>query len=350
MKTGTEPAPETLPTVRILEIGETGLFHWALPDRTDTFYTSYRADLRKTRPYLGLRSLLSAFRDIRAGRYGLVVLHPPLYPGWHSRSFLAAFKFTVLKGRPGDLYGAVTCPIYFALLRLLPSCGMIAIERSDGFGLPRHAFKCRIFQASTSEVYSDPTVHPQTEEYWGNVNPIGPRSCYDKRVRCAETLFFDYHRQCGLPIKVVRIFKTYGPRMHHADGRVVSDFVIQALRGEPITLYGDGSQTRSFGYVDEIIDGFIRLMDTDETVTGPINLGNPFEFSIRELAEMTVRPTGSRSPIEYRPLPQDDPRQRRPDITRAKETLGWEPKIGLEEGLARTIAYFSDLLPQLQMG
>jgi UDP-glucuronate decarboxylase len=208
--------------------------------------------------------------------------------------------------------------------------------------------KCKIFQASTSEVYGDPTVHPQTEDYWGNVNPIGPRSCYDEGKRCAETLFFDYHRQCGLPIKVARIFNTYGPRMHHADGRVVSNFVIQALRGEPITLYGDGSQTRSFCYVDEMVDGFIRLMNTDETVIGPINLGNPVEFSIRELAEMTVRLTGSRSPIEYRPLPQDDPRQRRPDITRAKEALGWEPTIGLEEGLSRTIAHFRALLPLLQ--
>jgi UDP-glucuronate decarboxylase len=210
--------------------------------------------------------------------------------------------------------------------------------------------KCKIFQASTSEVYGDPTVHPQTEDYWGNVNPIGPRSCYDEGKRCAETLFFDYRRQYGLPIKVARIFNTYGPRMHHADGRVVSNFVIQALRGEPITLYGDGSQTRSFCYVDEMVDGFVRLMDTDETVTGPINLGNPVEFSIRELAEMTVRLTGSRSPIEYRPLPQDDPRQRRPDISRAKETLGWEPRIGLEEGLMRTIDYFRTLLPLLQIG
>ena len=208
--------------------------------------------------------------------------------------------------------------------------------------------KCKIFQASTSEVYGDPTVHPQTEDYWGNVNPIGPRSCYDEGKRCAETLFFDYHRQCGLLIKVARIFNTYGPRMHHADGRVVSNFVIQALRGEPITLYGDGSQTRSFCYVDEMIDGFVRLMETDETVTGPINLGNPVEFSIRELAEMTVRLTGSRSPIEYRPLPLDDPRQRRPDITRAKQKLGWEPVIGLEEGLARTIEYFRKLLPEIE--
>lgn len=205
---------------------------------------------------------------------------------------------------------------------------------------------CKIFQASTSEVYGDPAVHPQTEDYWGNVNPIGPRSCYDEGKRCAETLFFDYHRQCGLQIKVARIFNTYGPRMHHADGHVVSNFVIQALRGEPITLYGDGSQTRSFCYVDEMIDGFVRLMDSDETVTGPINLGNPVEFSIRELAEMTVRLTGSRSPIEYRPLPQDDPRQRRPDITRAKEKLGWEPAISLEEGLTRTIDYFRRLLPE----
>jgi len=207
--------------------------------------------------------------------------------------------------------------------------------------------KCKILQASTSEVYGDPTVHPQTEDYWGNVNPIGPRSCYDEGKRCAETLFFDYHRQLGLPIKVARIFNTYGPRMHHADGRVVSNFIIQALRGEAITLYGDGSQTRSFCYVDELIEGLMRLMDTDDGVTGPINLGNPNELTIRDLAERAVAMTGSSSKIEYRPLPDDDPKQRQPDITRAKRLLGWEPKITLEQGMTKTIAYFRELLPTL---
>jgi UDP-glucuronate decarboxylase len=203
--------------------------------------------------------------------------------------------------------------------------------------------KCKILQASTSEVYGDPSVHPQTEDYWGNVNPIGPRSCYDEGKRCAETLFFDYHRQMGLAIKVARIFNTYGPRMHPADGRVVSNFIIQALRGEPITLYGDGSQTRSFCYVDDLIDGLVRLMNTDETVTGPINIGNPREMTIRELAERAVAMSGSSSSIVYKPLPTDDPKQRQPDITRARTTLGWEPKVTLEEGMQRTIDYFRQL-------
>ncbi|GLQ38547.1 dTDP-glucose 4,6-dehydratase [Rhizobium albus] len=203
--------------------------------------------------------------------------------------------------------------------------------------------KCKILQASTSEVYGDPSVHPQTEDYWGNVNPIGPRSCYDEGKRCAETLFFDYHRQMGLAIKVARIFNTYGPRMHPADGRVVSNFIIQALRGEPITLYGDGSQTRSFCYVDDLIDGLVRLMNTDETVTGPINIGNPREMTIRELAERAVAMSGSTSSIVYKPLPTDDPKQRQPDITRARTTLGWEPKVTLEEGMQRTIDYFRQL-------
>lgn len=206
--------------------------------------------------------------------------------------------------------------------------------------------KCKILQASTSEVYGDPSVHPQTEDYWGNVNPIGPRSCYDEGKRCAETLFFDYHRQMGLAIKVARIFNTYGPRMHPADGRVVSNFIIQALRGEPITLYGDGSQTRSFCYVDDLIDGLVRLMNTDETVTGPINIGNPREMTIRELAERAVAMSGSASTIEYKPLPTDDPKQRQPDITRARTTLGWEPKVTLEEGMQRTIDYFRQLEAQ----
>ncbi len=198
----------------------------------------------------------------------------------------------------------------------------------------------RIFQASTSEVYGDPEVHPQPEDYRGNVNPIGPRACYDEGKRCAETLFFDYHRQCGLPIKVARIFNTYGPRMHPNDGRVVSNFIVQALEGKPITIYGDGSQTRSFCYVDDLIEGFLRLMNSPADITGPINLGNPGEFTILQLAETVIRLTGSKSRIEHRPLPQDDPKQRQPDITRAKSLLDWQPTIPLEEGLRRTIAYF----------
>jgi UDP-glucuronate decarboxylase len=204
--------------------------------------------------------------------------------------------------------------------------------------------KCRIFQSSTSEVYGDPLMHPQTEDYWGNVNPIGQRSCYDEGKRCAETLFFDYHRQHGLEIKVARIFNTYGPRMHPNDGRVVSNFVVQALKGEPITIYGDGNQTRAFCYVDDMIEGFVRLMRSPAEVTGPINLGNPGEFSMRELAEMVIELTGSRSKLTYMPLPSDDPKQRRPDITRAKTHLGWEPKTALREGLTATIAYFENLL------
>ena len=204
--------------------------------------------------------------------------------------------------------------------------------------------KARILQASTSEVYGDPAVHPQEESYWGNVNPIGPRACYDEGKRCAETLFFDYHRQHGVAIKVIRIFNTYGPRMHPQDGRVVSNFIIQALRGEPITLYGSGEQTRSFCYVEDLIEGMIRFMDTDEQYVGPLNLGNPGEFTIRELAEAIIRLTGSKSKLVHQPLPTDDPKQRRPDITRARELLGWQPAIQLEEGLTRTIAYFDRLL------
>jgi UDP-glucuronate decarboxylase len=204
--------------------------------------------------------------------------------------------------------------------------------------------KARILQASTSEVYGDPAVHPQDESYWGNVNPIGPRACYDEGKRCAETLFFDYHRQHGVAIKVIRIFNTYGPRMHPQDGRVVSNFIIQALRGEPITLYGSGEQTRSFCYVEDLIEGMIRFMDTDEQYVGPLNLGNPGEFTIRELAEAIIRLTGSKSELVHQPLPTDDPKQRRPDITRARELLGWQPAIQLEEGLTRTIAYFDRLL------
>jgi UDP-glucuronate decarboxylase len=202
----------------------------------------------------------------------------------------------------------------------------------------------KIFQASTSEVYGDPSIHPQPESYWGNVNPIGLRSCYDEGKRCAETLFFDYHRQHGLNIKVARIFNTYGPRMHPNDGRVVSNFIVQALRGESITVYGDGRQTRSFCYADDLIDGFLKLMQTERGVTGPINLGNPGEFTIRELAEMVIEMTGSASKIDFRPLPADDPMQRKPDITQATETLGWTPRIALREGLTKTIAYFDQLL------
>jgi UDP-glucuronate decarboxylase len=201
---------------------------------------------------------------------------------------------------------------------------------------------CRILQASTSEVYGDPSVHPQTEDYWGNVNPIGPRSCYDEGKRCAETLFFDYFRQHRLPIKVARIFNTYGPRMHPADGRVVSNFIMQALRGEPITIYGDGAQTRSFCYVDDLIDGLVALMRSPEEVTGPINLGNPVEFTMIELAEQVIAMTGSNSSLVHAELPADDPRQRQPDISRARALLGWEPKVPLEEGLKRTVAYFRE--------
>ncbi|WP_353861990.1 UDP-glucuronic acid decarboxylase family protein [Azospirillum formosense] len=197
-----------------------------------------------------------------------------------------------------------------------------------------------ILQASTSEVYGDPSVHPQPEEYWGNVNPIGPRACYDEGKRCAETLFFDYHRQFSLPIKVIRIFNTYGPRMHPNDGRVVSNFIVQALKGDPITIYGDGAQTRSFCYVDDLIEGMIRFMDTPPDIPGPLNLGNPGEFTILELAELVIQLTKSRSVIERKPLPQDDPKQRRPDIAKAKALLDWEPKVPLRDGLERTIAYF----------
>ena len=198
----------------------------------------------------------------------------------------------------------------------------------------------RILQASTSEVYGDPTVHPQPEDYWGNVNPIGIRSCYDEGKRCAETLFFDYWRQHRMPIKVARIFNTYGPRMLPDDGRVVSNFLVQALQGHDITIYGDGSQTRSFCYVDDLVDGLIRLMNSPREVTGPINLGNPGEFSIKELAEKVVAQTGSKSEIVYQPLPQDDPTQRQPDIGKARKLLGWEPRVPLAEGLPRTVDYF----------
>lgn len=204
--------------------------------------------------------------------------------------------------------------------------------------------KAKILQASTSEVYGDPAVHPQTEDYWGNVNSIGPRSCYDEGKRCAETLFFDYHREHKLRIKVARIFNTYGPRMHPNDGRVVSNFIVQALQNKNITVYGDGTQTRAFCYVDDLVDGLIRLMQSPDNVVGPINLGNPAEFTIRQLAEAVVKLTGSTSKIVHEPPPTDDPKQRRPDISKARELLDWQPKTALADGLAKTISYFEKLL------
>jgi UDP-glucuronate decarboxylase len=203
--------------------------------------------------------------------------------------------------------------------------------------------RCPILQASTSEVYGDPAIHPQTEAYWGNVNPIGPRSCYDEGKRCAETLFFDYHRQHGTAIKVARIFNTYGPRMHPQDGRVVSNFIVQALEGKPITIYGDGTQTRSFCYVDDLIDGLVRLMATPKDFTGPVNLGNPKEFTMRELAHLVLKLTGSKSELVCSPLPQDDPKQRSPDISLAKRHLKWAARINLEDGLVPTVKYFASL-------
>ena len=204
--------------------------------------------------------------------------------------------------------------------------------------------KAKILQASTSEVYGDPSIHPQTEDYWGNVNPIGPRACYDEGKRCAETLFFDYHRQHRLRIKVARIFNTYGPRMHPNDRRVVSNFIMQALQNKPITIYGDGSQSRSFCYVDDLVAGLIALMESGDDVTGPINLGNPVEFTMRELADKVIALTGSRSKLEFRPLPQDDPRQRQPNTGRARASLGWNAAVNLEEGLKKTVAYFEHML------
>ena len=204
----------------------------------------------------------------------------------------------------------------------------------------------RILQASTSEVYGDPAIHPQTEDYWGNVNPIGIRACYDEGKRCAETLFFDYHRQHGLDIKVARIFNTYGPRMHPNDGRVVSNFIVQALKGEPITIYGEGQQTRSFCYVDDLVEGFLRLMATEPGFAGPVNLGNPGEFTIRQLADKVLQLTGSKSELVFKPLPADDPTQRQPEISLARAKLGWEPAVALGDGLVKTIAYFDALLKQ----
>ena len=203
---------------------------------------------------------------------------------------------------------------------------------------------CKVLQASTSEVYGDPLIDPQPETYCGNVNPIGPRGCYDEGKRCAETLFFDYHRQHGVEVKIARIFNTYGPRMDPADGRVISNFIVQALQGAPITIYGDGAQTRSFCFVDDMVEGLLQLMATGSEYTGPINLGNPVACTVRDLAARVIRMTGARSSLEFHDLPQDDPRQRRPDIDRARKTLGWEPKIGLKEGLSRTIAHYREII------
>jgi len=226
-------------------------------------------------------------------------------------------------------------PVQTTKTSVLGAINMLGLAKRTG---------AKILQASTSEVYGDPKVHPQREDYWGHVNPNGIRSCYDEGKRCAETLFFDYHRQTKLRIKVMRIFNTYGPRMHPNDGRVVSNFIVQALTGQPITLYGDGLQTRSFQYVDDLINGATRLMDSTDDVTGPINIGNPVELTVRELAERVLRLTGSRSQLVFKPLPHDDPMQRCPDITRARLLLDWEPRVQLEEGLAKTIAYFDQLL------
>jgi UDP-glucuronate decarboxylase len=228
-------------------------------------------------------------------------------------------------------------PVQTTKTSILGAINMLGLAKRVG---------AKIFQASTSEVYGDPAVHPQTEDYWGNVNPIGTRSCYDEGKRCAETLFFDYRRQHNLEIKVARIFNTYGPRTHPNDGRVVSSFIVQALTNQPITIFGEGQQTRSFCYVDDLIDGFVRLMSSPKEVSGPINLGNPGEFTIGELAAKVVEMTNSSSKIINLPLPEDDPKQRRPDITKAKAVLGWEPRVQLEEGLKKTIAYFDGLISE----
>ena len=226
-------------------------------------------------------------------------------------------------------------PVQTTKVSVLGSINMLGLAKR---------LKIKILQASTSEVYGDPTVHPQPETYWGNVNPIGLRACYDEGKRCAETLFFDYHRQHGIKIKVVRIFNTYGPRMHPNDGRVVSNFIVQALKNEPITVYGDGTQTRSFCYVDDMVEGIIKMMNSDDDFTGPVNLGNPEEYRIIDLAKEIIDLTGSKSKIVHKPLPQDDPKRRCPDITLAKETLNWEPKTPVKEGLKKTISYFEELL------
>lgn len=228
-----------------------------------------------------------------------------------------------------------TDPVHTMKTNILGSINMLGLAKRT---------KNKILHASTSEVYGDPLVHPQTEDYWGHVNPMGERSCYDEGKRAAEALFFDYHRQHNVDIKIVRIFNTYGPKMDPKDGRVVSNFIMQALQGIPLTIYGDGAQTRSFCYVDDLIEGFIRFMQSPDTLTGPINMGNPVEFTIAELAEKVIQLTGSKSKIIRKPLPADDPKQRKPDITKAKEQLNWEPEVSLDEGLLKTIAYFEDLL------
>ena len=226
-------------------------------------------------------------------------------------------------------------PVQTTKTSVLGSINMLGLAKRLGV---------KIFQASTSEVYGDPEVHPQPESYWGRVNPIGPRACYDEGKRAAETLFFDYHRQHGMPIRVARIFNTYGPRMAPDDGRAVSNFVLQALRREPLTIFGDGSQTRSFCYVSDLVDGFVRLMDNEKSLVGPVNLGNPGEFTMKELADAVIDVTGSKSTIDHKPLPQDDPKQRQPDISLAKKELGWEPSIQLREGLEKTVEYFRGVL------
>ena len=250
----------------------------------------------------------------------------------------------VSKVRPDEIYN-LACPaspvhyqydpIKTVQTSVMGAINMLGLAKRTG---------AKVLQASTSEVYGDPSVHPQPESYWGNVNPIGIRSCYDEGKRCAETLFFDYHRQNGVRIKVVRIFNTYGPNMHPNDGRVVSNFIVQALKGKDITIYGDGSQTRSFCYCDDLIRGFIAMMATGDDITGPINIGNPGEFTIKQLAELVIELTGAKSKLVYEPLPSDDPTQRRPVIDKARDILGWEPTIPLREGLVRTIAYFDELL------
>ena len=226
-------------------------------------------------------------------------------------------------------------PVQTTKTSVIGSINMLGLAKRTG---------AKIFQASTSEVYGDPIVHPQIEEYWGNVNTIGPRSCYDEGKRCAESLFFDYHRQHGVPIKIVRIFNTYGPRMHPNDGRVVSNFIVQALRGEDITIYGDGSQTRSFCFVSDLIDGFLKMMNSDDSIIGPINLGNPGEFTIKQLAEIILEKIGTKSKLIYRPLPENDPTQRKPNIEKAQQLLNWNPTVSLNFGLNSTIAYFDWIL------
>ena len=250
----------------------------------------------------------------------------PLYPEWDEIYNLAC---------PASPPHYQHDPVHTTKTSVLGALNMLGLGKRTG---------AKVFQASTSEVYGDPAIHPQPESYWGNVNPIGLRSCYDEGKRCAETLFFDYRRQHQLRIKVARIFNTYGPRMHPNDGRVVSNFIVQALRGEEITVYGDGLQTRSFCYVDDLIEVFVRLMDSPDDFTGPVNTGNPGEFTMLELAQKVIELTGSKSKLVHKPLPHDDPKQRQPDITLAREKLGWEPKVKLEEGLRPTIAYFEQLL------